>query len=319
MMNLKINVPRIILGTMNFGRQFDEAVADRMLGSFIDRGCKEIDTAYNYADGAAEEILGRVLTLERRKKVYLATKVNPLEGGGLRPESIVMQVDTSLRRLKANCVDLLYLHGPDAKTQIEVTLETCQKLHKEGKFRELGLSNYASWQVADIWHLCKKNGWVLPSVYQGMYNAITRDVEPELLPAIRNFGIRFYAYNPLAGGFLTGKYVRFSEEPREGRFKLQRAYLERYWKKSYFEALEIIRKASGQAGLSMTDAALLWILHGSFLRDQYHDGVIIAASTPEQWEANVKSLEGELPAEVEEAVDRAWEKARPECPQYFRT
>lgn len=111
-MNLKTNIPQIILGTMNFGRQFDEAVADRMLGSFIDRGYKEIDTAYGYADGAAEEILGRILTPERRGKVYLATKVNPLEGGGLRPESIVMQVDTSLRRLKANHVDLLYLPKP---------------------------------------------------------------------------------------------------------------------------------------------------------------------------------------------------------------
>jgi aflatoxin B1 aldehyde reductase len=318
-MNLKTDVPQIILGTMNFGRQFDEAAADRMLGSFIDRGYKEIDTAYGYADGAAEEILGRVLTLERREKVYLATKVNPLGGGGLRPESIVMQVDTSLRRLKANHVDLLYLHAPDPKTQIEVTLETCQKLFKEGKFRELGLSNYAAWQVADIWHLCRQNGWILPSVYQGMYNAITRDVEPELFPAIRNFGIRFYAYNPLAGGLLTGKYARFSEEPQEGRFKLQRSYIERYWKKSYFEALEVIQNTSEQAGVSMTQVALLWILHHSSLKGPYRDGVILAASSLDQWEANLKSLNGELPAEVAEAVDRAWQKARPDCPQYFRT
>jgi aflatoxin B1 aldehyde reductase len=230
-----------------------------------------------------------------------------------------MQVDTSLRRLKANHVDLLYLHAPDPKTQIEVTLEASQNLFKEGKFRELGLSNYASWQVADIWHLCRQNGWILPSVYQGMYNAITRDMEPELFPAIRNFGVRFYAYNPLAGGFLTGRYTRFSEEPQEGRFKLQRTYIERYWKKSYFEALELIRNTSEQAGLSMTQVALLWILHHSFLKGQFRDGVILAASSLDQWEANLKSLNGQLPAEVAEAIDRAWQKARPGCPQYFRT
>ena len=318
-MNYKTNIPQMILGTMNFGRQLDEAVADRMLGMFLDRGYNEVDTAYSYANGEAEEILGRILTPERRGKVYLATKANPLGGGGLQPENIVMQVETSLRRLRADYVDLLYLHAPDRKTRIEVTLEACQNLYKQGKLRELGLSNYASWQVADIWHLCRQNGWINPSVYQGMYNAITRDVERELFPAIRNFGIRFYAYNPLAGGFLTGRYMQFSEEPQQGRFKLQGQYMERYWKKSYFEALEIIRNASEQAGLSMTQAALLWILHYSSLRGQYRDGVIIAASSLEQWETNLKSLSGELPVEVAEAIGHAWEKARLDCPQYFKT
>ena len=67
----------------------------------------------------------------------------------------------------------------------------------EGKFKEFGLSNYASWEVADIYHICKRNGWVLPTVYQGMYNAITRMVEGELFPALRHFGLCFYAYNPV--------------------------------------------------------------------------------------------------------------------------
>ena len=67
----------------------------------------------------------------------------------------------------------------------------------EGKFKEFGLSNYASWEVADIYHICKRNGWVLSTVYQGMYNAITRMVEGELFPALRHFGLCFYAYNPV--------------------------------------------------------------------------------------------------------------------------
>ena len=318
MMDVKTDVPQIILGTMNFGRQVDERAADRMLAMFLDRGYNEIDTAYNYGKGVVEEILGRILTPERRGRVYLATKANPLGGGGLGPESIVMQVDTSLKRLKTDYVDLLYLHAPDPKTRIEVTLETCDKLFQEGKFRELGLSNYASWEVADIWHLCRQNGWVTPSVYQGRYNAIVRDVEGELFPAIRNFGIRFYAYNPLAGGLLTGRYKRFSDKPQEGRFSLQKTYMARYWKESYFEAMEIIRKASVQAGMPMTQAALLWILRCSFLRGQYRDGAIVAASTLEQWETNLKSLSGDLPAEIADAIDQAWEKVRLDCPSYFK-
>lgn len=317
-MNLKSDVPRIILGTMNFGVQVDELAADHMLSMFLDLGYKEIDTAYKYNDGASEEILGRILTPERRGKVYLATKANPLDGGGLGPENIARQVNTSLRRLKTDYIDLLYLHQPDTKTRIEITLEACESLFKEGKFKELGLSNYASWQVADIWHLCRQNGWVAPSVYQGRYNAITRDVEGELFPAVRHFGIRFYAYNPLAGGLLTGRYHQIGNVPQEGRFALKTAYRDRFWKKHYFDALEVIRDASEQEGVPMLQIALRWILRYSFLRGPSGDGVILAASNLTQWEANLNSLHGVLPVKVVETIDRAWEKARQDCPAYFR-
>jgi aflatoxin B1 aldehyde reductase len=285
---------------------------------FLDLGYKEIDTAYRYNDGASEEILGRILTPERRSKVYLATKAHPLNGGGLGPESIVNQINTSLRRLKTDYVDLLYLHVPDPKTHIEVTLEACQKLFKEGKFRELGLSNYASWQVADIWHLCRRNGWAIPSIYQGRYNAITRDVESELFPAARNFGIRFYAYNPLSGGLLTGRYSQIGNVPKEGRFALKSAYLKRFWKKSYFDAVGVVREASEQVGLSMIQIALRWLMQHSFLKGPNGDGVIIAASNLKQWEYNLNSLSGELPMKVLEALDQAWEKVRHDCPSYSR-
>lgn len=289
-----------------------------MLAMFLDRGYKEIDTAYKYNDGASEEMLGRLFTPERRGKVYPATKASPLGGGGLGPENIVKQVNTSLRRLKTDYIDLLYLHAPDPKTRIEVTLEACEKLSKDGKFRELGLSNYASWQVADIWHICKRNGWMIPSVYQGRYNAITRDVESELFPAVRNFGIRFYAYNPLAGGLLTGRYSQIGNVPREGRFALKSAYLERFWKKSYFDAIEVVQNASEQAGLSMIQIALRWLLRYSFLKGPIGDGVILAASNLKQWECNLNSLSGELPMKVVEALDRAWGITRQDCPSYSR-
>jgi aflatoxin B1 aldehyde reductase len=317
-MNSVTDVPRIILGTMNFGEQVDEHAADRMLSMFLDRGYREVDTAYRYNNGASEEILGRLLTPERRGKVSLATKAHPHGGGGLGPESIVEQVNTSLRRLKTDSVDLLYLHAPDTKIRIEVTLEACERLYEQGKFRELGLSNYASWQVADVWHLCRQNGRVIPSVYQGRYNAITRDVEGELFPAVRHFGIRFYAYNPLAGGLLTGRYRQLGSVPQEGRFALKTAYRDRFWKKSYFDALEVVRNASDEAGLPMTQIALSWILHYSFLRGPSGDGVILAASNLKQWESNLASLSGELPVNVREALDRAWEKARQDYPAYFR-
>ncbi len=313
------NVPAIIFGTMTFGKQVDEKTADRMVALFLEKGHVQLDTAHTYADGLSEEILGRILTPSRRRKVYLATKVNPGKGGGLAPEQLTKQLELSLRRLNADSVDLLYLHAPDPRTPIEETLDCCDRLFRQSKFRELGLSNYASWQVIDIWRLCEQRGWMRPAVYQGMYNAITRDVERELFPALRRAGMRFCAYNPLAGGFLTGKYSLPETKPSAGRFVLLANYMDRYWRGSSFKALEIVRRACGEKGLTVTEGALRWLIVHSLLNGAGGDGIIIGASGLEQFEENLKSCgEKELPGDLIAAFDQAWEIVRPECPRYFR-
>uniref|UniRef100_A0A8B9EYE8 Aldo-keto reductase family 7 like (gene/pseudogene) n=1 Tax=Anser cygnoides TaxID=8845 RepID=A0A8B9EYE8_ANSCY len=142
--------------------------------------------------------------------VEVATKANPWDGKTLKPESVRSQLDESLRRLKRTSVELFYLHAPDHGTPVEETLRACNELHKEGKFKELGLSNYAAWEVAEICTICKYNNWLMPTVYQGMYNATTRQVETELFPCLRHYGLRFYAYNPLAG---TGRSTILKELP----------------------------------------------------------------------------------------------------------
>jgi aflatoxin B1 aldehyde reductase len=290
------------------------------VGMFVDAGHVEIDTAYGYSGGQSEEILGRILTSARRRQVQLATKANPWSDAGLKPERVVEQVETSLKRLNCDSVQLMYLHAPDAKTPIEATLEACDKLHRAGKFRELALSNYAAWQVVDIWHICDRNGWVLPTAYQGMYNAVTREVERELFPALRRLGIRFYAYNPLAGGLLTGKHARKGNEPADGRFKLYAGYADRYWKEPLFEALDILRPVCDAHRVPMTDAALRWIKHHGALSGAAGDGVTLGATRVDHLTANLAGYGGgPLPKEVVAAFERAWQAARPECPQYFRT
>ena len=89
-----------------------------------------------------------------------------------------------------------YLHGPDRTTPYEETLRAVNELYKEGKFKRFGISNYVSWEVAEIVGICRSNGWVQPTAYQGLYNAIQRKVEPELFPCLRKFGIAFYEFNP---------------------------------------------------------------------------------------------------------------------------
>ena len=91
-----------------------------------------------------------------------------------------------------------YLHGPDRSTPFEVTLKAVDELHKEGKFKRFGISNFMSWEVAEIVTICRQHGYIQPTVYQGYYNAIQRKVEPELFPCLRKFGISFYAFSPRA-------------------------------------------------------------------------------------------------------------------------
>ncbi len=311
---------RVILGTMTFGGQTSPEDAARMVGMFLDAGHSWIDTAYIYQNGRTEEILGSILGGGLREKVFLATKVHPGPIGehprvGLGPAEVRRQVEASLARLRTDYVDLLYLHQPDNDTPLAETLAACNELVREGKVRELGLSNYAAWQVAEAVLTCKHEALSEPVIYQGMYNALTRDVERELIPACRRFGQVFVAYNPLAGGLLTGKYESFAAEPRSGRFADAFPwYRARFWKESYFRAVDEVRPVAQRLGISLTEAALRWLLHHSAA-----DGVILGASRVEQLDANLAACRaGPLPEELRQALDRAWEIARPDCPRYFR-
>ena len=219
----------VSLGTMEFGRYATEQQALAMIRAFLSAGYTELDTALMYADGRTEAILGR-LQADIKAQCVLHTKANPWnttdpELKGLTRGSVLKQANTSLASLQVAPspatppIDIFYLHAPcTVGTPIEETLGAVDELHRKGMFRRFGLSNFSSWQVMECYQLCAERGWVRPSAYQGMYNALTRAVEPELFPCLRRLHIAFYAYNPLAGGILSGKY-NFEEPPTEpGRF-----------------------------------------------------------------------------------------------------
>ena len=309
----------VILGTMTFGQQVTKTDIRSMLDLFLDFGHRKIDTAYIYGDGRTEELLGEVLRPGQRQQVRIASKVHPGKGGGLSPKGLTEQLETSLKRLGTDYVDLLYLHQPDHDTPLEATLKACQELRQQGKFQDLGLSNYASWQVADIHHRCLQIGCPPPGMYQGMYNAITREVEYELFPALNHFQVAFSCYNPLAGGLLTGKHEDPSSIPDSGRFQLFEFYRERYWKQSSFKALESVRFACRESGIPMAEAALRFLKHHSALSAAKGDGIILGASSVEHLEKNLRSLQaGPLPESILQAYEQAWALTRPHCPGYFR-
>ncbi|XP_023693086.1 aflatoxin B1 aldehyde reductase member 3 [Paramormyrops kingsleyae] len=317
--------PVTLLGTMAFGGRADADTSARMVRAYLERGHADLDTALMYTGGKSEAIIGEI---GLPKTVRIATKANPWEGKTLKAESVRSQLDTSLQRLRTQCVDVFYLHAPDHENPVEDTLRACNQLHKEGRYKELGLSNYASWEVAEIYCICKNNSWVLPTVYQGMYNATTRQVETELFPCLRHYGIRFYAYNPLAGGLLTGKYnhEEKNEVQPEGRFfgnSWAKAYRDRYWKESHFRAIGIVQKALqdvyGSEKPTMTSAAMRWMYHHSKLQGEAGDGVIIGMSSMEQLQENLSAAEeGPLEAGVVEAFQQAWHLVAHDCPNYFR-
>ncbi|KAJ4926785.1 hypothetical protein JOQ06_014531 [Pogonophryne albipinna] len=317
--------PVSLLGTNSFGSKADKEQSLEMVKTFLDRGHVLLDTAIMYADGKAETFIG---SMNLPKTVSIATKANPWNGKTLKPESVRSQLESSLQRLQTDCVDLFYLHIPDRQNPIQDTLKACNELHKEGKFKEFGLSNYASWEVAKIVSLCRLNNWIVPTVYQGMYNATTRQVETELLPCLRYYGMRFYAYNPLAGGLLTGKYHNIDKDGPlpEGRFSSDiwaAAYRDRYWKQSQFEAINLVIEALetvyGLEKPTMTSAAMRWMYHHSQLKGDLGDGVIIGMSSIDQLQQNLAAAEeGPLDERVVTAFNDAWNLVAHECPNYFR-
>jgi len=175
--------------------------------------------------------------------------------------------------------------------------------------------------------ICKSKGWVRPTIYQAMYNAITRAIDEELVPCCRKYGIDIVVYNPLAGGIFSGKYKSKDHQPSEGRFsdasgRSAKMYRERYFSDSTFKALEMIEPVAKNYNLTLLEIGLRWCVHHSLLniKDDGRDGVIIGVSSLAQLESNIKDLEkGPLPAEVVDVLDKAWETVtKATCPLYWR-
>jgi aflatoxin B1 aldehyde reductase len=324
---------QLIFGTMTIPAQTSKESAVDMLKCLIESAeasgsIAEIDTARMYDEGRTEIVLGEILSEhpEIAKKLKIASKVNPFAYS----DKTLSKASVLSSALRLKCVDILYLHAPDPNVPIMETLEAIQEIYKAGGFKEFGLSNYQSWEVVHIYHICKQNGWPLPTVYQGMYNCITREVERELFPALRTLNIRFYAYNPLAGGFLSGKHTKDSVKTHtEGRFKVgNKLYRDRYLNESQFEAVAIIQNAltecnrNHSSSLTMVGISMQWLVHHSKLSSSSNDGIIFGASRMEYFNANLSALQfpALLPKEILEAIDQAWNIIRLSgtCPSYER-
>lgn len=171
--------PRVILGLMTFGPDESEGARITSLDDFnkcLDhlqqQGYNEVDTARVYVGGKQEAFTAQAKWKERG--LTLATKWYPRTPGAHKPDVIRENLELSLKELQTDQVDIFYLHAADRSVPFDETLEAVNELHKEGKFVQLGLSNYTAFEVAEIVTLCNERGWVRPTVYQAMYNAISK-------------------------------------------------------------------------------------------------------------------------------------------------
>ncbi|GFF39093.1 aflatoxin B1 aldehyde reductase member 2 [Aspergillus udagawae] len=320
--------PRVILGLMTFGPDESEGARITSLDDFnkcLDhlqqQGYNEVDTARVYVGGKQEAFTAQAKWKERG--LTLATKWYPHTPGAHKPDVLRENLERSLKELQTDQVDIFYLHAADRSVPFAETLEAVNELHKEGKFVQLGLSNYTAFEVAEIVILCNERGWVRPTIYQAMYNAITRNIETELIPACKRYGIDIVVYNPLAGGLFSGKY-KTKDIPAEGRYSDQSShgtlYRRRYFKEATFDALQLIEPVAEKHGLTMPEIAFRWIHHHSALnmKDNGRDGVIIGVSSLAQLENNLKDIQkGPLPQEVVDVLDQAWLIAKPTAPNYW--
>ncbi|KFX88033.1 hypothetical protein V490_07877 [Pseudogymnoascus sp. VKM F-3557] len=322
--------PHAVLGLLTFGpdptggaRITSLPEFTKVLDVYQSRGYYEVDTARSYGNGTQEAFTRAAGWKERG--LTLATKSLPEAPLGHSAENLPGKVEESLRELGTDCVDIFYLHVADRSVPFAETLAAVDKLHKAGKFLRFGISNFAAFEVAEIVMICKNNGWVRPTIYQGMYNALTRNAEAELFPALRRYGIAFYAYNPLAAGIFSGKYTSENDHPEEGRFSnvdsaRGERYRERYFRQGIFEALKIVRSATESKGLTLVEVAIRWLVHHSGLRiaDGGQDAVILGVSSLAQLEQNLDAMEGgPLPEAVTKALDEAWNCVRSESSNYW--
>ncbi len=194
------------------------------------------------------------------------------------------------------------------------TPDTMDALRREGKIRWIATSNYASWQIAEMFAISKDRGYRAPVVAQPMYNVLARGIEQEYLPFRDHYGITNAYYNPLAGGLLSGKQS-LDQGPILGtRFDGNKMYLKRFWHDAYFRAVESLRGVADDLGVAPATLALRWVTHRPGA-----DCVILGASRFAHLEQNIAGCGAEpLPETAMVACDEAWNALRGPTPAYNR-
>ena len=281
---------RLVLGAMNFGARTDEAESLRIIAAAADAGVNFLDTADTYADGRSEQIVGSAISTNRSFWI-VATKVANRNGPGhndrgLSRKWMLHEVHQSLKRLKTDFIDVLYLHTEDTETPMEETVRALAQLQRDGAIRYFGVSNHSAWRLAVLCALCDEEGIGRPVVAQPLYHALDRSIEIELLPACAYLGVGVAVYSPTARGILSGKYRLDTPPPADSRVAVgDRRILESAYRPEVVQAAMKIAAFADSRGIEPTAFAIAWVL-----ANRNVTSAIVGPRTMDQWLSYRKAL-----------------------------
>ncbi len=306
-----LTVSRLALGTMTFGLQTDEDVARSIMSKAASGGIDFFDTADVYplggdlkTVGRTEEIVGRWLKGQRGNFI-LATKAvgkmgpNAWDQGASR-KHLLDAIDASLRRLQTDYVDLYQLHSDDASTPLDETLAALDRIVTSGRARYVGVSNFLAYRLATALGRAELKGLTRVVSVQPRYSLLFREIERELLPLAEQEGLGVIPYNPLAGGFLSGKHKQGAPTPGT-RFTVGSSaerYQERYWNDRAFATVAKIVGLAAEAGVSPTTLSIAWVLANPVIT-----APLLGASRPEQLADSLAAADYRLDPALKQKLD----------------
>jgi aryl-alcohol dehydrogenase-like predicted oxidoreductase len=302
-----LRVTRLCLGTMTFGTDWGwgngEDAARQILDRYLDSGGNFIDTADGYTNGSSEALIGKFLRARGdRERVVLATKYSfgreqgNANSGGNGRKNLYNALDTSLRRLQTDYIDLYWLHTWDGTTPVEEVMSALDDVVRSGKVRYIGFSNVPGWYLGRAQTLAELRGWTKLIALQFEYSLVERSLEPEFLPAMREFGLGLTPWSPLGGGILTGKYKRTEQGVAgdgRGAAVAEHPVLGRHFREKNFKIADEVAAVAKQVGRTPAQVALNWVVNRPPV-----DSAIIGATKLHQLEDNLAALDFAIPAEL---------------------
>ncbi|EFX02277.1 aldehyde reductase [Grosmannia clavigera kw1407] len=310
--------PKLVYGAATIASNYGFDTDDKVQ-SFLDVvaavGIDTLDTALIYSD--SEEVLGKAKAASRFR---IDTKFpGGFTSGPITKESVVEAGKQSLKKLQTASVDVFYQHAPSPQVPLEETLAGIDELYRAGAFKRFGLSNFTAAEVEDVIRVAKAHGFVLPTVYQGNYNAFSRRIEADLFPVLRKHGLAFYAYSPSAGGFLAKTADVLRQNSGTGRWDagnpLGQLYTGLYVKAPLLDGLDAWNAIAGAENVTGIELAYRWVAHHSRLDGTLGDAVIVGARTPEQLRESVGWIKkGPVSTAAAAKIDALWASIAADAP-----
>lgn len=292
-----LRVSSVGLGTLTWGRDTDSHDAGELLRMFLDAGGSFVDTAGSYGDGAAESVLGELLTegIDRRELV-ISTKSGVRDGQiDTSRGNLLTSLEASLTRLGTDHVDVWFVQAPDPHTPVTEVVSALRAAVASGKARYVGLSNFSAWQTAQVATLLGTDPGLAAT--QVEYSLLARDVEMETVPATLGLGIGLVAWSGLGRGVLTGKYRHSVPADSRAASPHLRGFVDPYLTQSARSVVEAVHAAAEGLGRTAPEVALAWIRDAPGVST-----ALVGPRTPGQLSGLLTAGDLELPQEIRDVL-----------------